>query len=75
MKDKIRKLLALAADPSAAPQEAETAARQRAMDEAYGPEARGKSSGVKSSADGYNAGLSAAIPSGRPVSQSYLRLN
>ena len=50
-------------------------ARQRAMDEAYGPEARGKSSGVKSSADGYNAGLSAAIPRGRPVSQSYLRLN
>ena len=50
-------------------------ARQKAMDEAYGPESRGKSSGVKSSADGYNAGLSAAIPSGRPVSQSYLRLN
>lgn len=50
-------------------------ARQRAMDEAYGPEARGRSSGVKSSAAGYSAGLSAAIPSGRPVSQSYLRLN
>ena len=50
-------------------------ARQKAMDEAYGPESRGKSSGGKSSADGYKAGLSAAIPSGRPVSQSYLRLN
>ena len=50
-------------------------ARQRAMDEAYGPEARGKPSGVKSSAEGYQAGQNASIPTGRPVSQSYLRLN
>lgn len=50
-------------------------ARQKMMDEAYGPERQGKSSAVTQSQAGYSAGMSAAIPSGRPVSQSYLRLN
>ena len=156
----IRKLLALAADPSAAPQEAETAARQAArlmakhdidladleeealkaqfdliQGEAVGcrpgkrdakevppwigiiawgikcytrtrvssrggvvyfrgpreagpmaPEyssrggvqsqsGAGKHSALKQTAEGYQAGQNASIPSGRPVSQSYLRLN
>lgn len=44
MLDKIRKLLALAADPSCQGAEAETAARQVAMDEAFGIEREAKSS-------------------------------
>lgn len=48
--------------------------RDRLMDEKYGPEQNGRSSQVKSSAEGYAAGQQLAIPSGRPVSQSYLRI-
>ena len=50
-------------------------ARQRAMDEAYGPEGSGKRGAHKQTAEGYQAGQNASIPTGRPVSQSFLRLN
>ena len=151
MKDKIRKLLALAADPGASPQEAETASRQaaalmakhdidladleeealraefdlteaqamgcrpgktnavevppwigiiaygvkvytrtrvragrgvvffqgtreRIMTEAYGPDHGARSSSVRQSETGRQAGQSAHIPTGRPISHSHLRL-
>ena len=49
--------------------------RQKVMDEAYGPEGSGKRGAHKQTAEGYQAGQNASIPTGRPVSQSFLRLN
>lgn len=45
-------------------------ARQRAMDEAFGPEGAGRKAQLKSSYEGYEAGAKAHIPTGRPVGSS-----
>ena len=49
--------------------------RDRIMDEAYGPEAKGRAREVKQTEEGRAAGANASIPSGRPITQSHLRLN
>jgi hypothetical protein len=48
--------------------------RNQVMDEAYGPEGKGKSSQNRQSAEGAEAGRNAAIPAGHPISQSFLRI-
>ena len=45
-------------------------ARQRAMNDAFGEEAGGRKSQARSSADGYEAGSKAHIPTGRPLSSA-----
>jgi len=67
LQDKIRKLLALAADPAAAP-------RDRAMVEAFGEDGSGRRGKHNMSHAGYQAGSKAHIPAGRPVSGAGQRL-
>ena len=49
-------------------------ARKVEMDKIFGPEGTSKSSGVKSNSDGYSAGLSASIPTARPIGGESRRL-
>ena len=48
--------------------------RKQVMDEAYGSEEEGKKSQNRQSQEGAEAGRNAAIPTGRPISQSFLRI-
>ena len=48
--------------------------RDKLMDEAFGPEVGSKKAKVHASDEGRNAGMNAAIPTGRPISQSFLRI-
>ena len=48
--------------------------RERIMTEAYGPDQGARSSSVRQSEAGRQAGQSAHIPTGRPISHSHLRL-
>ena len=48
--------------------------RHQEMEKFFGPDSRGKTSGVKKSVDGYLAGQKAAIPTNRPLTQSSNRL-
>jgi hypothetical protein len=48
--------------------------RRFEMDKFFGPESKSKSSGVKTSIDGYLAGQKAAIPTNRPLAGSSNRL-
>lgn len=49
-------------------------ARSAEMDRLYGPETRGKTTGVKASADGREAGMNAAIPTNRPIASAGRRM-
>ena len=49
-------------------------ARKAEMDRLFGEEGKGKSSGAKSNSDGYSAGLSASIPTARPIGGESRRL-
>lgn len=48
--------------------------RQEEMNSHFGPEAKGRSSHIRQGMEGRIAGQQASIPSGRPVSQSLLRI-
>lgn len=48
--------------------------RDKLMDEAFGSESGSRKSQIKQSHEGREAGQNAAIPTGRPISQSFLRI-